>query len=333
MRRLSYVIVTMMMSLLCACDIHEWPEPAEYVKLHLKLNYETSMTEWNHLYDGISVVEQGLGNTYDNQQKQGVMRYVVRTYPIWGKQRAMHDYKQEFVRTKEVDDAGYGYNVTLDVLPGEYDIMVWSDLVETNGDEYFYNVDDFSEIILQGDTLSNSNYRDAFNGMNGITLHADKLMQGQDTINMTMRRSLAKFEIVANDLSEFIKKHGKDINQFKVVIQYVGFIANAYSLFTNKPVDSATGEMFESSLKELNSKEASLGFDYVFLSQKDSKVTIKIGIYKSDGTQVSMSKPIEVPLRLSHHTILKGNFLIQNTNTSEGINISPGFDGNHNIVL
>ena len=331
MRKLSYLIVSMMMLLFCACGVHEWPEPAEYVKLHLKLNYETDITEWKHLYDGTSVIEQGLGKTYDNQQGYGEMRYVVRTYPVSRTQHSMHDPTQEFVHTKDVAEVGYSHSVTLDVLPGEYEVMVWSDLVESKGDSYYYNVDNFAEIILQGDTLNNSNHRDAFYSKNGITLFPDKLMQGHDTINITMRRSLAKFEIVANDLYDFVKKNGEDINQYNVVVQYVGFISNAYSLFTNKPIDSATGEKFKSSLKELNEKEASLGFDYVFLSQQDSKVTIKIGIYKNDGTQVSMTKPIEVPLRLNHHTILTGSFLMQNA--KEGINISPGFDGNHNIIL
>ena len=333
MRKLSYFIISIMTALLSSCDVHEWPESVEYVKLHLKLNYETDITEWKHLYDGTSVIEQGVGKTYDNQQEYGEMRYIVRTYPVSGAQRATQEHTQEFVHTKDVAEVGYSHSVTLDVLPGEYEVMIWSDLIESTGDDYFYNVDNFSEIILQGETLNNSNHRDAFYSKNGITLHPDKLMQGQDTINITMRRSLAKFEIVATDLYDFVKKHGENIDQYKVIVQYVGFISNAYSLFTNKPIDSATGEMFKSSLKELGEQEASLGFDYVFLSQQDSKVTIKIGVYKNDGTQVSMTKPIEVPLRLSHHTILRGNFLLQNTKASEGINISPGFDGNHNIVL
>lgn len=331
MRKLLCLITFLVMLLLNACSVHEWPEPIENVKLHLNLNYETDMTEWKHLYDGTSVVEQGLGKTYDNEQGDGEMRYIVRTYPISQIGRAILGHKQEFMHTKDVTDIGYNHSLTLDVLPGEYDVMIWSDLVEPNRDSYYYNVDDFAEIILQGDTLNNSNHRDAFYSKNGIILHSDKLMQSQDTINITMRRSLAKFEIVANDLYDFVKKNGEDINQYYVVVQYVGFISNTYSLFTNKPIDSATGEMFKSSLKELNEKEASLGFDYVFLSEQDSKVTIKIGIFKNDGTQVSMTKPIEVPLRLSHHTILTGSFLMQNA--SEGINISPGFDGNYNIIL
>ena len=63
MRKILYIIISMPILLLSACDVHEWPETPEFVKLHLRLNYETDMTEWEHLYDGASVIEQGLGET------------------------------------------------------------------------------------------------------------------------------------------------------------------------------------------------------------------------------------------------------------------------------
>ena len=44
-----------------------------------------------------------------------------------------------------------------------------------------------------------------------------------------------------------------------------------------------------------------------------------------------MSETIKVPLRKNHHTVLTGNFLMQNA--SGGIDINPGFDGNYNIVI
>ena len=50
MRKILYLIISMPILLLSACDVHEWPETPEFVKLHLRLNYETDMTEWEHLY-------------------------------------------------------------------------------------------------------------------------------------------------------------------------------------------------------------------------------------------------------------------------------------------
>ena len=210
MRKILYLIICLPILLLSACDVHEWPETPEFVKLHLRLNYETDMTEWEHLYDGTSVIEQGLGETYDNHRDSGKIRYIVRAYPISEKQRTMQDYTQEFVFTKDIAE-GYDHEVTLDVLPGNYNFMVWSDLVQTSGDSHFHNADNFAEITLQGDHKGNNDYRDAFRGTNNITLVADIMERLPDTLDVVMQRPLAKFEFVTNAVVEFIDKESTRI--------------------------------------------------------------------------------------------------------------------------
>ena len=109
MRKILYFIMCLPILFLSACDVHEWPETPEFVKMHLRLNYETDMTEWEHLYDGISVIEQGYGETYDNHRDYGKIRYIVRTYPVSEKMRTTSDYTQEFVFTKDISE---GYPAT-----------------------------------------------------------------------------------------------------------------------------------------------------------------------------------------------------------------------------
>ena len=335
---------------MASCDVHEFPDIPEKRAFHLRLNYDTDMTEWEHIYDGTSVIEQGLGDTYDNHQDYGKIRYIVRTYPVSDKQRTMQDYVQEFVFTKDIAE-GYDHEVTLDVLPGNYNVMVWSDLVKTSGDNHFYNADNFAEIMLQGDHQGNNDYRDAFRGSGNVTLIADIIERVPDTLDIAMQRPLAKYEFITTDLTEFINKEqtradakskaqstdGEDvttkvsIEDYKVVFYYVGFMPNAYSLFTDKPVDSATGVLFESTLNSLSETEASVGFDYVFVNGTESAVTVQIGIYDNEGTQLSLTEPIEVPLKRSHHTIMRGMFLM--SEASGGVTINPDFDGDHNLIF
>ena len=92
-------VVVALLVLLTACDVHEWPENPELVELHLRLNYETEMTKWEHLYDGAEVTEQGYGETYYNHRSHGKIRYIVRTYPVSEKMRTASNYTQEFVFT------------------------------------------------------------------------------------------------------------------------------------------------------------------------------------------------------------------------------------------
>lgn len=347
MRKILYLIICLPILLLSACDVHEWPETPEFVKLHLRLNYETDMTEWEHLYDGTSVIEQGYGETYDNHRDYGKIRYIVRTYPVSEKMRTTSDYTQEFVFTKDISE-GYDHEVTLDLLPGNYNVMVWSDLVQTSGDNHFHNADNFAEIMLQGDHKGNTNYRDAFRGTNNISLVADIMERLPDTLNVEMQRPLAKYEFLTTDLKEFINKEFEylqkeaatrgevpptrvNTDDYKVVFYYSGFMPNTYNMNTDKPVDSQMGVLFESKLGILSENEASLGFDYVFVNGKKSAVTVQIGLYDKEDRQLALSDPINVPLQRNHHTMLKGSFLM--SQASGGITINPDFDGNHNILI
>lgn len=347
MRKILYLIMCLPILFLSACDVHEWPETPEFVKMHLRLNYETYMTEWEHLYDGTSVIEQGYGETYDNHRDYGKIRYIVRTYPVSEKMRTTSDYTQEFVFTKDISE-GYDHEVTLDLLPGNYNVMVWSDLVQTSGDSHFHNTDNFAEIRLQGDHKGNNDYRDAFRGSNNISLVADIMEHLPDTLDIAMQRPLAKYEFLTTDLKEFINKEFEylqkeaatrgevpptrvNTDDYKVVFYYSGFMPNTYNMNTDKPVDSQMGVLFESKLGILSENEASLGFDYVFVNGKKSAVTVQIGLYDKEDRQLALSDPINVPLQRNHHTMLKGSFLM--SQASGGITINPDFDGNHNILI
>lgn len=347
MRKLLYYMICMSVLFLSSCDVYEWPETSKSVKLHLRLNYETDMTKWEHLYDGVSVEEQGLGETYNNHQKYGKIRYIIRTYPISEKQRTTQNYSQEFVFTKDIAE-GYNHEVTLDVLPGSYYVMVWSDLIETSGDNYFYNANNFAEIMLQGEHQGDTDHRDAFRGTNSVTLVADVEEHLPDTLDVAMQRPLAKFELITTDLQKFIDKEMEilkkeaetrgddnstrvDVKNYKVIIFYSGFMPDTYNMNTDKPIDSSMGVFFESELNALNENEASLGFDYVFVNGKEAGVSVQIGLYDNENRAVASSEPINVPLRRNRHTVVRGSFLMQQA--SGGITIDSDFDGNHNIVI
>ncbi len=331
-----------------ACSVHEWPVMPEKVDVVLKLDYETDMTIWEWNYEYGNLAEQGLADTYDNSRSSGQIRYVIRTYPITSKSRSMSDYTQEFVFTKDIA-TGYDNEVTLSIIPGEYELMVWSDLIQEDGLEHFYNTLNFDEIKLEGDYKGNDDYRDAFRGKTQMEVVSDYVEKTPETISITMQRPLAKYEFYSDDLQEFIDEElqylskmaqtkGEEIPtrvntaDYKVIIFYPGYMPNTFNVRTDKPVDSTVGIQFESQINVTNENEASLGFDYVFVNGAEAGVTVQIGLYaKDDNRQVALSNPITVPLIRSHHTVLRGSFLTQKA--SGGLVIDPSFDGNHNIVI
>lgn len=349
MKRILYLIIYM--ALLSACNVHEWPEEPERVPFCLKLNYDKDMTAWSHRYDGTDVTEQSVGGTYDNGRADGKIRYIVCAYPVSGNRQTTQEPAREFVSIKNISQ-GYDHEMTLDLAPGDYSIMVWSDLMEDGGGDPYYNTDNFAEISLQGGHEAGNDYRDAFRGTGSISLAADIMEHSPGTLSIAMQRPLAKFEFVTDDVAEFIEMQTLNmaagnggarsasedessarvnIEDYQVVFSYVGFMPDTYSMFTDKPVDSSTGVMFRSSLKALSDSEASLGFDYVFVNGTESSVTLQVGIYNARGERISLSKPITVPLKRSRHTVLHGMFLT--ADAAGGVTINPDFDGDYNLVF
>jgi len=359
---IRYALALLLPALLAAgCDVHEFPDIPQSVEFRLRLHYDTDMTLWEHAYDGRQTTEQHLGETYDNRCESGRIRYVVRAYPQTAQQAEMRESAREFVFTRDAAD-GYDCEYTLELPGGAYELMVWSDLIEQEGAAPFHDAGDFGEITLTGEHAGGTDFRDAFRGTGSLTLTADMLERAPETFHIAMQRPLAKFEFITDDVVEFVEKEmtriaamrgegagetaeKKDtgevtedagtrtvnLEDYKVVFYYVGFMPCTYSMYTDKPVDSATGVRFETGLSRLSEEEAALGFDYVFVNGKQSAVTVQIGIFDNTGLQLSLSKPIEVPLKRNRHTVVRGRFLM--TEASGGVRIDAEFDGDHNLIF
>lgn len=343
MRSLSLLLVLFAtLSLLTGCDVHEFPDVPENVTLRLKLHYDTDMPQWEYpITEARSVVPS------KSVQTEGGMRYIIRLYSRTRSSRSVATH--EFVFTRNVAD-GYNAEFLLEVPSGDYTIMVWSDFTEkVDGDYRFYDAADFSQIMLQGEHEGNNDYRDAFRGSIDVSLAADISEKLPETVNIDMVRPLAKYEFVTTDVQAFIDKEvraamsrgeslpeeapsrGIDLEKYRVMIYYVGFMPDTFNMFTDKPSDSSTGVSFPGRISMLDNGEASLGFDYVFVNGVESAVTVQVGIYDEDGNRLSMSNPVNVPLLRSKHTLLKGKFLMYNA--SGGVNIDVSYSGDHNIIL
>lgn len=327
---LSAVLFTLLLS---GCFVHEWPNPPSKVALHLSLEYDTDMDTTETIY----------GTRSQTSLTQSDIRYIIRAYPITKGGKAAQDFTDEFIFTGEPAE-GYDRGFTLELPEGAYSIMVWCDLVDDgSSDDRHYNTEDFSSITLNGESHpGNTDERDAFRGTGEVTLVSDITERLPDTLHIAMERPLAKYEFIADDLAEFIEKQSLmameqsgtksiDLEKYRVVIYYVGFMPDTYSLFTDKPVDSSTGVFFETDLTQISDTEASLGFDYVFVNGQSSAVTVQIAIYGPGGGQVALTDPIEVPISRSTHTVMRGGYLL--SEASGGISLNPDFDGDHNLIL
>ncbi len=354
------MVVAVVMTLTTSSCVHEMPEAGENVSVYVALNFDSDLPEWHQSYklpDKKARIEQK--DSTRGVVDYGEMRYIIRAYTPTENSRAEGILIKEFKFTRSITDT-YDAVFELDLPEGDYTLNVWSDILDEAGEKTFYNIDDFTKISLLSEHTGNTDHRDAFKGSASASLVAQAVESEIKVIDIAMQRPLAKFEFITTDLKEFVHKEASrheinnkensantsiptsedpmesaesrvDFDDYHVVFYYVGFMPNVYNMFSDRPVDSATGVQFTSSIKKLNEDEASLGFDYVFVNGKESAVTVRIGLYDENNEQLAMTDPIDVPVKRSFHTVMRGSFMM--TNTQSGVNIDPSYSGDYNIVI
>ena len=339
-------------ALLCitSCAVHEWPEPSP-ADVIVNLDFDTQLPQYKVLN------EEGTRASHDGRDYD--IRYAIAAY------RLLQDgsYAEEPFLLKvfskdEIEELNATFRFSID--EGSYRFYVWTDFVLAGTQsDYFYNTTNFRRISLQGTHEGNNDFRDAFSGSADLKVIRRGSRETPSTVTVQMRRPLAKFEFITTDLQEFItktieamirkeeaeaaakagetKSEGDtktpvvDLEKYTVVFFYSGYMPNAYNMMEGKPCDSATGVKFSSAISAIDNHDARLGFDYVFVNGEESSVMVTVALYDEEGTQLSISRQIEVPIKRSMLTTVRGSFLMQNT--GGGVAIDPGFEDEFNIYI
>ena len=306
-----------------SCDVHEFPDPTpKEMEFVLNLNYDTNLPLYK-IVEYEDETRSAIAEEYD-------VRHIVKVFDAEaeGAGARMELYHFEFI---EADISELNTSLTLSVVPGNYNFIVWSDYVKADSNvDLHYNTTQFEEIALQGETHAGSDdFRDAFRGT-VISEVSDTIVEA----TVEMGRPMAKFNFVSVDVEDFIVKIASeeispsgvdvDLAEYKAVFRYQGFMPYSYNMFTDKPADAKTGVTFETSLRRLSDSEAELGFDYVFTNNSDFPTPITLVVYDKEGNNVAAVNDIAVPLQRGKLTIVRGRFLSQEA--SGGIGIDPGFE-------
>lgn len=331
--------------LVSGCMVHEFPETPTTAPLCLHLRFDTDMPQTYY-----TISRSGAPVQSTQMCSEGVMRYIVRLYPYdVSAQDAAGAAYREYVVKRDVH-GGYNTDINIDAPAGHFRIMVWADLSDSNdGIGEFYDAADFSGIKIKTPYRGSTDYRDAFRGETSAMVVVSTEEQSTVEATVDMSRPLAKFEFVANDVRLFIEQQYKamvesgklaassadaaravNLGMFRVRIIYNGYVPSTYNIFTDAPTDAAVGVQCDGSVRQLSDDEASLGFDYVLVNGHATEVTVQIGIYDLQGQMVSLSNAVNVPLRRSYHTIVRGEFLTQKA--LGGVGVNPNYDGEYNVL-
>ena len=365
MRGWKYYISSLIVALLAfiGCDVHEFPtDSQELVPLHIHLKFDTEMPlyktiNYTRSKEIFSEEEKKTDGSYD-------VRYIIkafRTDNIVGQNRTADT---TFVFTKS-DISNLNHSVTIELNEGSYDLRVWADYVDAGSDkDKFYNTSDFSEIILTSEDVhvGSNDYRDAFEGEISIEVESGANNSGStitivNEATIAMSRPMGKFKFIATDGEEFVRRMAElfneqgilsvdsnnmsyeqllqniDISQFKVVFRYNNFMPCSFNMFTDKAADAWTRVNFSSQMYSEQTKELTLGYDYIFVGNNETELSISVDVYDNEGELLCSSRPIKVSIARSKLTIVKGELLSPQSSTG-GAFIDPGYDGDdYNIQI
>lgn len=262
------------------------------------------------------------------------IRYQVRAYrqlPTGGYAKDPL-YKAVFSKD-EVDDVSFVGSMSVDA--GTYRLLAWVDYVKDGSvEDLHYDTEDFRCIGLLGDEyVANTELSDVLVG--------ETVIEAQSSGNpiqayLELYRPVGKYEIISNDLAEFIKQQsGKtegsvSLDNFHAVITYRSYMPNNFNLTTGKPDDSASGISYKAPVTRINDNEALMGFDYVLIPE-ETVLSISVRFYSNDGKLMADTGSFDIPLKRGHVTKVVKKYLTGSV--GGGIDIDTDFEGDNNIPL
>lgn len=322
---LQFMSFILSLTMFTACDIHEWPEDKkiEDGTIIQNLDFNTELS----LHQEVVVGRSGEQETLPVHD----VRHIVKAYRTDKKEDV-----RTFVFTRS-EVADLDFTVQLELPVGSYQFKVWTDFVDADSKvDKYYDTSDFSEIILanRDNHVGSNDYRDAFRGYATGVVSTDANSMGTATI--LLERPMGKFKFIATDADGFFQTMQDkgvlmEMKDFKVVFRYNFFMPCSYNLESDITADSWTGMSFVSRMFMNDANEVELGFDYVFVDDNGTTLSISTEIYDEKGALIASSSSINVPIARSKLTVVKGNFLT--SKSSGGIHVSTDYDGSFNVKI
>lgn len=220
----------------------------------------------------------------------------------------------------------------------EYTLAVWTNYVKAGTDtDLYYDTKNLQRVACTAPYTGSTPYRDCLYGTTALDLrqYRDE-WNAKVQIKVDMVRPLAKYELIATDVAEFLERTAQQRAQgesYTVTFSYSFYIPAVFDVLAGKPCESWPEISFTLplALPEEGETLHTVGSDFIFANGGEASVLLTMEIRDSRGNRVSRVSGIEVPYRRGHLTTLKGAFL-----TSEmkgGVEIDTEWDGEVEIDM
>lgn len=224
------------------------------------------------------------------------------------------------------------YAAELFLLPGDYDLRLWTDYTdeETTGGKY-YTADDLSAVTVRtGNYLAGeaTDTKDAHYAVLSLTVDGESTDR-----EIELTRPFARYRLVATDVEAYVKLMEKEnyppIENLEVRVGYKGFFPTGFDVATGRPNDALTGISYTTvpvGADGFDKAEAlQVGGDFVLTNGEESFVTATVEIIdRTTGETVSRTAGVKIPYRRGHLTTVTGHFLTAGKTTG-GVQIDTGW--------
>lgn len=257
---------------------------------------------------------------------------------------AWRDGKPESRQVSIVDDAEEDGTekitlpIRLKLHAVEYTLAVWTDYVAAGTDtDLYYDTKDLQYVACRAPYTGSTDYRDCLYGTAALDLRPYREeWNARVQVKVDMVRPLAKYELIATDVKDFLRKTKKqraDDETFTITFSYGFYLPTVFNILSGKPADSQTGVQYTVPLvvPTDGQEECTIGTDFVFVNGAESFVKLSMEIRDGGGNVVSRTTGLEVPYRRGHLTTVRARFL---TNEMQGgVGIDDEFEGDINVDL
>ena len=219
-------------------------------------------------------------------------------------------------------------------------LAVWTDYVVAGTDtDFYYNTENLQYIACTDPYIGYTDYRDCLYGTVALDLRPYREeWNAKVQVKVDMVRPLAKYELIATDVKEFLcknrrQRNGEGDDAYTITFAYGFYLPTVFNVLTGRPADSRTGVQYTVPLivPDDGSEECTIGTDFVFVNGAESFVKLTMEIQDSRGNVISRTTGLEVPYRRGHLTTVRAHFL---TNEMQGgVDIDPGFEGDIDVDL
>lgn len=224
-----------------------------------------------------------------------------------------------------------------------YRFTVWADYTRgASLPDTYYNTENFRSVSHTLPYEEDYLRREDFFGNASADLAGE---EWRDGIQITVKRPLAHYRIVATDVQEFLNKQQANgrpgAGEYEVNIIYAYFLVTHLDAVTGQPLNSGAGFSYTRSINlSEDMTECELAADYILADEQGSGVTVTVEVReKGVGKAVlSRSSGLEIPYRRWHTTTVTGRFLTAGSGGGGGsssggidIGIDGDYDGEINI--